>query len=204
MFQPQINLSDTKLKKDIVSSLPAYKNQGDDSNNQKILTIIARILNNAKNNLLSISDLMRLDKATGKNLTDWGKDFGIDRFDNDDDFLRFEIKWQNLKANTQLDMSSIKTLISVLVNVPLDQFDIVRTSNPHEITITNLPFDFSSGSHSEQKRQILIDSLQAVLPAETNLKAIEFSKQSGGTIYWTVFGNKSIYNESEVTNIGNI
>lgn len=204
MFKPQIDISDATLYKEITNKLPAFKNQEDDSNNQKILSIIAQLFNDSKNNLLNISKLMAINNATGQNLTDIGKDYGVDRFDSDDDFLRFEIKWQILKANTNTDMNSIKTLISVLLNIPLTDFDILLTDNPEEIELVNIPFDFASGSHSEQKRQMLSDDLQSILPAETKLKDIQFTKQSAGTIYYAVVGTKANYNESEVLTIGNI
>lgn len=204
MFKPQIDISDATLYKEITNKLPAFKNQEDDSNNQKILSIIAQLFNGSKNNLLNISKLMAINNATGQNLTDIGKDYGVDRFDSDDDFLRFEIKWQILKANTNTDMNSIKTLISVLLNIPLTDFDILLTDNPEEIELVNIPFDFASGSHSEQKRQMLSDDLQSILPAETKLKDIQFTKQSAGTIYYAVVGTKANYNESEVLTIGNI
>lgn len=202
MFKPQIDISDATLYKEITNKLPAFKNQEDDSNNQKILSIIAQLFNDSKNNLLNISKLMAINNATGQNLTDIGKDYGVDRFDSDDDFLRFEIKWQILKANTNTDMNSIKTLISVLLNIPLTDFDILLTDNPEEIELVNIPFDFASGSHSEQKRQMLSDDLQSILPAETKLKDIQFTKQSAGTIYYAVVGTKANYNESEVLSIG--
>lgn len=202
MFKPQIDISDDTLYKEITNKLPAFKNQEDDSNNQKILSIIAQLFNDSKNNLLNISKLMAINNATGQNLTDIGKDYGVDRFDSDDDFLRFEIKWQILKANTNTDMNSIKTLISVLLNIPLTDFDILLTDNPEEIELVNIPFDFASGSHSEQKRQMLSDDLQSILPAETKLKDIQFTKQSAGTIYYAVVGTKANYNESEVLSIG--
>lgn len=202
MFKPQIDISDDTLYKEITNKLPAFKNQEDDSNNQKILSIIAQLFNDSKNNLLNISKLMAINNATGQNLTDIGKDYGVGRFDSDDDFLRFEIKWQILKANTNTDMNSIKTLISVLLNIPLTDFDILLTDNPEEIELVNIPFDFASGSHSEQKRQMLSDDLQSILPAETKLKDIQFTKQSAGTIYYAVVGTKANYNESEVLSIG--
>lgn len=204
MFYPQIDLSDETLYQDITSKLPAFKNQNDDSNNQKILAIIASLFIDGKKNLLNISKLMNINNATGQNLTDIGKDYGVERFDDDDDFLRFEIKWQILKANAQTDMSSIKTLVSVLLNLPLTDFDIVKTDLPHEIELVNVPFDFVSGSHSEQKRQILADDLQNILPARTHLKDIQYVSQSNGTVYYAVYGAKAHYEESEVVNIGNL
>lgn len=204
MFHTDLDLSDDTIRKIILSKLPAYKNQLDASNNQKLLRIIAGLYIDGKSNLLNLNKLLSINSATGQNLTDWGKDYGIDRFDGDDNFLRFEIKWQILKANTSMTMDDTKAMISTLLNVPMRTFDIVLTDNPHEIEIVNLPFDFAGGDHPEQKRQILIDDLQDVLPSETKLRDIQFSKQSYGSIFYTIFGTQSISNESEVLNVGNI
>lgn len=204
MLRPQIDISDDTLRTQLIQALPAFKNQEDDSNNQKILNIIADIFNDAKNSMADVSRLMQINQATGQNLTEIGKDYGIDRFDDDDEFLRFEIRWQILKANVHTDRDSLKVLVSVLLSIPLKEFDIRTTDNPKEIELVDIPFDFSSGSHSEQKRQMLSDDLQSILSAETSLKDISFTKQSHGIIYFAFTTTKANYNESEVTTIGNI
>ena len=204
MFHPKTDISDDTLFKEITSSLPAFKNSEDDSNNQKILEIIAEIFSTGKNGLLDIAKLTDVNYATGQNLTDWGKEYGIDRFDNDDDFLRFEIRWQMLKSVTNTDIDSLKVLVSVLLNIPLTNFNLIKTDNPDELELINVPFDFDDGSHAEQKKQILIDDLQSVLPVEAKLKDIQFIKQSSTTFYFAVFGNKTRNEESEVLNFGNL
>lgn len=204
MFHPKTDISDDTLFKEITSSLPAFKNSEDDSNNQKILEIIAEIFSTGKNGLLDIAKLTDVNYATGQNLTDWGKEYGIDRFDNDDEFLRFEIKWQMLKSVTNTDIDSLKVLVSVLLNIPLTNFNLVKTDNPDELELINVPFDFATGSHAEQKKQILIDDLQSVLPVEAKLKDIQFIKQSNTTFYYAIFGNKLKNEESEVLDFGNI
>lgn len=204
MFHPKTDISDDTLFKEITSSLPAFKNSEDDSNNQKILEIIAEIFTQGKNNLLDIAKLTDINYATGQNLTDWGKEYGIDRFDSDDDFLRFEIKWQMMKSVTNTDIDSLKVLVSVLLNIPLTDFNLIKTDNPDELELIGVPFDFATGSHAEQKKQILIDDLQSVLPVEAKLKDIQFIKQSNTTFFFAVFGNKLKNKESEVLDFGDI
>ncbi|WP_203621959.1 hypothetical protein [Apilactobacillus nanyangensis] len=204
MFHPKTDISDSTLLKEIISSLPAFKNSEDDSNNQKILEIIAEIFTQGKNNLLDIAKLTDINYATGQNLTDWGKEYGIDRFDSDDDFLRFEIRWQMMKSVTNTDIDSLKVLVSVLLNIPLTDFNLIKTDNPDELELIGVPFDFATGSHAEQKKQILIDDLQSVLPVEAKLKDIQFIKQSNTTFFFAVFGNKLKNKESEVLDFGDI
>ncbi|UQS85795.1 hypothetical protein MOO46_07325 (plasmid) [Apilactobacillus apisilvae] len=204
MFQTQLNISDDAYTNDILNKLPAYRNQLDDSNNQKFLNIIAELFNDGKNDLISIYDLTRIKNAKGKILTDLAKEYGITRIDNDDDFLRFELNWQVLKSKTPTTINGIKTLISVLLNIDVKQFDIVPTENPQEVEVINIPFDFNSGSHSNLKRRMLSDSIQSILPVETNLKDIQYQKQSYGNYYIGILGVKNKFKESEVVPFGNL
>lgn len=204
MFQTQLDISDDGYSNDILNKLPAYRNQLDDSNNQKMLNIIAELFNDGKNNLINIYDLTRIKNASGQILTDLAKEYGITRIDDDDDFLRFELNWQVLKSKTPTTMNGIKTLISVLLNIDVKQFDIIPTENPEEVEVVNIPFDFNSGSHSNLKRRMLSDSIQSILPVEYNLKDIQYQKQSYGNYYVGILGVKNKFKESEVVPFGNL
>lgn len=204
MFQAQVDISDDAMTNLITSKLPAYRNQQDDSNNQKLLNIIAELFNNGKNGLIDIYNLTRIKNAKGQVLTDLAKDYGVTRIDSDDDFLRFELNWQVLKSKTPTTINGIKTLISILLNIDVKQFDIVPTNNPEEVEVINIPFDFNSGSHSNLKRRMLSDSIQSVLPVEYNLKDIQYQKQSYGDYYIGILGVKNKFKESEVVSFGNL
>ena len=60
MYQTETDLSDDSLRDWITTMLPGKLNQEDDSNNQRILNIISDIFLAHKNDLLNISDQLRL------------------------------------------------------------------------------------------------------------------------------------------------
>ncbi|MEK2589047.1 hypothetical protein AAAB33_12505, partial [Lentilactobacillus buchneri] len=70
MYQTETDLSDSTLRNWLVSMFPAIMNQEDESNNQNLLNLIADLLNEHKNDLLSISDQALLNNASGQTLTD--------------------------------------------------------------------------------------------------------------------------------------
>lgn len=197
-LKTSIDISDTAVKNSILNKLPAYRNSEDDSNNQKVLNIVADIFNEQKNNIFSINDLRKINNATGQVLTDIANDYSVNRIDDDDEFLRFQIKWQILKANAVTNMNGLKKLISVLLNISLSVFDIKSTDRPREIEIVNIPFDFNSGSHNDLKRKILSDSIQSVLPVGWKLKDIQYSKSSSGNMYYAIYNTQTIFKHMQV------
>ena len=70
MYQSEKDLSNSTLRNWLVSMFPAIMNQEDESNNQNLLNLIADLLNEHKNDLLSISDQVLLNNASGQTLTD--------------------------------------------------------------------------------------------------------------------------------------
>ena len=191
MYQTEKDISDITLRNDIQSSLPARFNQEDDSNNQRILNIIADIMIQHKNDLLSISQQRLLSTCTGQSLTYLAADYGINRLDDDDDFLRFEIRFQMLKNHIGITTNDIKRLIATLLGVDVGTFDIVGTDNPEEIEVTNVPFSWNSGDKAEVKREILNNAIQSMLPPEYSLKTVQFSMEINNQMYVGVLSKTS-------------
>ncbi|GHP12958.1 hypothetical protein YK48G_03830 [Lentilactobacillus fungorum] len=183
MYQTEKDLTDDSLHDWITSMFPAYMNQEDQSNNQNVLNIIAALLNMHKNNLLSISDQVLLDNASGQTLTEIALDYGISRLDDDDDFLRFQVKLQLLKNHMGVTTDDIKQLIATVLDIGTDVFDINGTDNPEEIEVTNIPFDFNSGDKAEVKRKILTNAIQSMLPPEYLLKDLQYATTVSNQIF---------------------
>ncbi|WP_140926066.1 hypothetical protein [Apilactobacillus micheneri] len=194
-------MSDKTMQKNIINKLPAIFNSEDDSNNQKILQIMGQQFNYNKNNLINDHNATKLSNARGQNLTDLATDYGITRVDDDDDFLKFQIDWQQLKANTPPTMNGLKLLISKLLNIDLQDFDILPTDNPKEIKIVGIPFDFNSGKHTSLKRKILNDSIQSILSAEYKLDNIEYSKSSNGNLFYGMIGRHEVVKKSKLVQL---
>ncbi|VDG20619.1 hypothetical protein [Lactobacillus buchneri CD034] [Lactiplantibacillus mudanjiangensis] len=191
MYQTESDISDDTLRNRVLSSFPAYMNQEDDSNNQRILNIIADMFTQHKNNLLNISKQRLLSTCSGQSLTDLAADYGINRLDDDDNFLRFQIRFQMMKNRIGITTNDIKQLIAVLLDVTIDTFDIVGTDNPEEIEVINIPFSWDSGDKAEVKRTILTNAIQSMLPPEYNLKDLKYSIESPSQLYVGVLAKTS-------------
>lgn len=191
MYQTESDISDQTMREHVLGSFPAYMNQEDDSNNQRILNIIADMFIQHKNNLLSISKQRLLSTCSGQSLTDLAADYGINRLDDDDDFLRFEIRFQMMKNRTGITTNDVKQLIATLLNVTVNTFDIVSTDNPEEIEIINIPFSWDSGDKADVKRTILTNAIQSMLPPEYNLKDLKYSIESPSQLYVGVLAKTS-------------
>lgn len=183
MYQTETDLSDDSLRDWITTMLPGQFNQEDDSNNQRILNIISDIFLAHKNDLLNISDQLRLSKAAGQVLTEIAADYGVTRLDDDDDFLRFQVRLQLLKNHSGVTTNDIKKLIATVLSIDPSVFDIDGTDNPEEIEVTNIPFDFNSGDKAEIKRKILTNAIQSMLPPEYLLKDLQYATTVNNQLY---------------------
>lgn len=188
MYQTEADLSDDSLRGWVTTMLPGKLNQEDDSNNQRILNIMSDIFLAHKNDLLNISDQLRLSKAAGQVLTEIADDYGVTRLDDDDDFLRFQVRLQLLKNHSGVTTNDIKKLIATVLSIDPSVFDIDGTDNPEEIEVTNIPFDFNSGDKAEIKRKILTNAIQSMLPPEYLLKDLQYAVTANKPLYMAVHG----------------
>lgn len=188
MYQTETDVSDDSLRNWITTMLPGKLNQEDDSNNQRLLNIISDIFLAHKNDLLNISDQLRLSKAAGQVLTEIAVDYGVTRLDDDDDFLRFQVRLQLLKNHSGVTTNDIKKLIATVLSIDPSVFDITGTDNPEEIEVTNIPFDFNSGDKAEIKRKILTNAIQSMLPPEYLLKDLQYAVTANKPLYMAVHG----------------
>lgn len=186
MYRTEKDLGDDTWRQHYGSMFPAVMNQEDDSNNQRILNIISDLANKYKNNLLAISNAMIINNASGQTLTDIAKDWGVTRIDDDDDFLRFELRLQLMRRRLGVTTNDLKQLISIALNIDIKSFNVIGDENPKEIELTNVLFDIQPGPKAALKRQILIQDIQSILAPEYKLKDIQFAKNSSMTSYMAV------------------
>lgn len=182
MYKSDEDLTDKTLETNTLAAFPGYLNQEDNSNNQSLLDIIAQLSIQYKNSLLSISDRVLIDNATGQTLTDLASDYGVTRIDNDDDFLRFQLKVAILRMHLSTTMNGFKNLISTVLNINPASFDVKPGSTIESVIITNLPYAFSD-TRRELKEKILTSYLESTLPVEYNLEEIRWVALSSTDIY---------------------
>lgn len=182
MYQVEFDISDDTLLKQTLQMFPAVMNQLDDSNNARILAIIATIGNGHKNDALTLSDMMSVNKAHDGYLTDLAKDWGISRIDDDDEFLRFRLRLVKLKSHLGTSLNDIKTLISQALNIDNTDFDVVGTDNPEEVRIVNIPFDFTT-TDRDKKVKLFEQLMQDCMPLEYKLDEVQYATQTTTQIY---------------------
>lgn len=199
MYQSDGDLTDQTLATTTLAAFPGYLNQEDGSNNQAILDIIAQLSTQYKNSLLSISDQVLIDNATGQTLTDLAYDYSVTRIDNDDDFLRFQLKVAILKMHLSTTMNGFKSLISTVLNLDPASFDVEPGSTVESIIIQNLPYAFS-GARRELKEKILTSYLKSMLPVEYNLEEIRWVALSSANIYLTTIPRVHFQTSSAIIN----
>lgn len=200
MFHSEILMDDESWKQDVLSSLPAVLNQSADSNNQKILRIISAYTNNVKNEILHLHEQMFLKNMSGKFLTDYAKDWGVTRIDDDDDFLKFQIRIQQLKGRLGVTDDDFKLLIATVLDIDVSSFDVVPGDDPESVKVLNLPFNFTDNKQ-EIKRKILTDSLQQMLPLEYLLVEVQFQTISNLSLYVGVVAQTRTVTKAEMTNL---
>lgn len=184
MYKSDEDLSDDGWRQTYGQMFPAVMNQDPESNNQKILNIIIDLANGEKNNLLSISDQMLIDNASGQNLTDLAADWGITRIDDDDDFLRFELRLQWLKGRMGVTTNDLKQIIAAALDIDVKSFNVIGDENPEEIEITNVIVNIPEGPKAELKRRILLGSIEDILAPEYKLKDMQYAKECKATTYY--------------------
>lgn len=182
MYKSDEDLTDQTLATNTLAAFPGYLNQEDGSNNQSLLDIIAQLSIQYKNSLLSISDQVLIDNATGQTLTDLASDYSVTRIDNDDDFLRFQLKVAILRMHLSTTMNGFKSLISTVLNLNPASFDIEPGNTIESVIINNLPYAFSD-TRRELKEKILTSYLESMLPVEYNLEEIRWVALSSTNIY---------------------
>lgn len=182
MYQVEFDISDDTLLKQTLNMFPSVMNQLDDSNNARVLSIIAEIGNRHKNDALTLSDMMSVNKAHDGYLTDLANDWGVSRIDDDDEFLRFNLKLVQLKSHLGTSMNDIKTMISQSLNIDAKDFDVVGTDNPEEVKITNIPYAFAT-TDRDKKARLFEQLIQDCMPLEYNLAEIQYATQTTSNLY---------------------
>lgn len=163
----------------------SYVFDHDDNSNW---TGIFEVLNHAnydqREQLKKILDWQQLDNAKGKILDDIGRDYGVNRIDNDDDFYRFLIRLAKIKNHTDGSVNSIYNLISYALQVNPDEFSIKFgyeiDGEPNAIRVDDIPNEYSS---DPRKTRILMKYLEQSIAAGIRLIGLTFQENNINNLY---------------------
>ncbi|KRM91608.1 hypothetical protein FC87_GL000740 [Fructilactobacillus florum DSM 22689 = JCM 16035] len=194
MFETDTDLSNEAIERQIQTSLPSVLSQLPDSNNQKLLHIISDLACLGKDNLLSVYKCKQLKYSSNACLDLIAEEYNIKRIDDDDEFLRFMVRTKIMQNTYGSTTNELKKMISIVMELPIDQFDFEATANPEELVITNIPFDFISGAKTEVKRKLVVEAIQDMLPPEYLLADVRYSKSTYLNVIYALSSSRNKLN----------
>lgn len=155
-----------------VKNLPDVYRKDKDSNNYKILEIERFAVNQLRQTLSEIENILDFNNARGKTLDNWGKRLGQARgVATDEKYLLM------IKARVARDLSigsypDIVNAICLTLNCEPSEVVIVEDAEPCAVKIVTLPLETvnSAGLSSSQ----LVAIVQSLLPAGVKLSSFTF------------------------------
>lgn len=186
MYKPAVNISDQRWQMRIQNALPAFMNQKDDSNNQKVLSIYSDFGNQYKNDILNLTDQTLVKHASGAMLDRLCKDWGVHIIDEyDDEFKRFQIRFQMIRHRLGIGTNDIKGAIALLFDIPESSFRIMP-AGIKDIRVEDVPFNFHTKDKSELKRKLIAKYIRNMMPPEYQLKGIVYRKINNINYYYGI------------------
>lgn len=185
--------NDADMRNWILQQLPAVFNQTEDSNNQALLNIIADRLLAAVHDSLRIYQDSNLEYASGKELDTIGADWGVDRIDADDDFMRFLIRLARIKNQLGVTENDLIDLISYTLGADPSEFTVEtrldKVGEVQAISIANIPNKYNN---SERKTKLLSKYIQECVAAEVRVLGIVYQQAINSDLYVVGFSRPYI------------
>jgi len=184
-FWTDQGLDDDTIRQLIITALPGMANQSPDSNNQAILGVIADLIIDEVDEFRKIYESRSLDRAKGGVLDDIAADWGVSRIDNDDDFLRFQIRLAKMLSRIGVTEDDIISLIAFILQADPTEFDVITDpdelgGDPEAVRFTNIPNRYSK---SARKKSLLVKALESAVMPEVKIVSVDFQAVATQTLY---------------------
>lgn len=184
-FWADQGLDDDTIRQLIITALPGMANQSPDSNNQAILGVIADLIIDEVDEFRKIYESRSLDRANGGALDDIAADWGVSRIDNDDDFLRFQIRLAKMLNRIGVTENDIINLIAFILQADPTEFDVITDpdqlgGDPEAVRFTNIPNRYSK---SARKKNLLVKALESAVMPEVKIVSVDFQAVATQTLY---------------------
>lgn len=184
-FWTDMGLDDDTIRQMIITALPARKNQSPDSNNQSLLNVFADDIIAEVDVFRKIYEWRQLENARGGALDDIAADWSVSRIDNDDDFLRFQIRLAKMLNRIGVTENDIINLIAFILQADPTEFDVITDpdelgGDPEAIRLTNIPNRYSK---SQRKKDLLVKSLEKAIMPEVKIIGVDFQAVADMPMY---------------------
>lgn len=180
-----LQVDDDTLRQKVMNALPGMMNQNPDSTNQAILEIIADEVVREVDRFRTIWKEYLLDNQSGAVLDATAADWGISRIDNDNDFLRFQIRLSRMLARMGVTENDIIDMIAYILQADPTEFDVITDpeqlgGDPEAVRFTNIPNRYSK---SARKKNLLVKALESAVMPEVKIVSVDFQAVATQTLY---------------------
>ena len=169
---------------DLLNELPAALSNGPDSNNAKLLSVLADDMVDMQELIDQVNLWRDITNAKGGWLDKIGTDWGVARNGFDDDFYRFMIRTKQLQRQVDGSYNSIIKLIAESLGANYSEINVTPVKDePNAIEVTNIPAGYID---SQRKEKLVLDQIRSSVAAGIRVAGIGFQKTVKSTLYYAM------------------
>ena len=169
---------------DLLNELPAALSNGPDSNNAKLLSVLADDMVDMQELIDQVNLWRDITNAKGGWLDKIGTDWGVARNGFDDDFYRFMIRTKQLQRQVDGSYNSIIKLIAESLGANYSEINVEPVKDESQaIQVTNIPAKYIDSQHKEA---MVLDRVRSSVVAGVRVATVQFQKTVKSTLYYAM------------------
>jgi len=169
---------------DLLNELPAALSNGPDSNNAKLLSVLADDMVDMQELIDQVNLWRDITNAKGGWLDKIGTDWGVARNGFDDDFYRFMIRTKQLQRQVDGSYNSIIKLIAESLGANYSEINVTPVKDESQaIQVTNIPAKYID---SQRKEAMVLDRVRSSVVAGVRVATVRFQKTVKSTLYYAM------------------
>lgn len=169
---------------DLLNELPAALSNGPDSNNAKLLSVLADDMVDMQELIDQVNLWRDIMNAKGGWLDKIGTDWGVARNGFDDDFYRFMIRTKQLQRQVDGSYNSIIKLIAESLGANYSEINVEPAKDESQaIQVTNIPAKYID---SQRKEAMVLDRVRSSVVAGVRVATVRFQKTVKSTLYYAM------------------
>lgn len=170
---------------DMLNELPAALNNNVDSNNAKLLSILADDMVSMQELVDQINLWRDISNAKGGWLDKIGADWGVARNGFDDDFYRFMIRTKQLQRQTDGTYNGIIKLVAESLGASYSEINVIPVKDEsNAIEITNIPAEYID---SQRKESMVLDRIRNSVIAGVRVANVQFQTVFESNLYLATY-----------------
>lgn len=174
---------------DLLNELPAALNNDPDSNNAKLLSVLADDMVDMQELIDQVNLWRDITNAKGGWLDKIGTDWGVARNGFDDDFYRFMIRTKQLQRQVDGSYNSIIKMIAESLGANYSEINVTPVKDePNAIEVTNIPAEYID---SQRKEAMVLDRIRDSVVAGVRVANVQFQTVFKSGLYLATYSTVS-------------